>query len=494
MTDNVRDPERTDRTVEAEPPAGAATEAGPEYGSVQMMMAAGGNQAMVGLSGEAPVQKLGDDDVAPTDAPYIPKSHEEGAAELRKIVPKNHMVFDQLAHDMAYCDSLSADQRHDLTAWGYMQVAPSVSGANDFEMTPFRPDPARADDPYVKELHGGAVKPVLAMRGSASLTDVTTDFEKGGVGRSQWLLNEGAIVTHASHLAGMGPVVATGHSLGGALAQLTAALHPNLISEVVTFQSPGIPAELVEKLSAHNAQAADEDKVGSSHYQIAGDIADEAGERLTPGQVVNIDVDEDGLVDSHTGMISESITGPGGTPYVGADPKHGGGEITPGELENSYISGGAGDQAIESVKVMSSEEYDRDERNGTVEALRKQPTKNRGEMDIQGDHAAHARGIIEGLERWSELHRYLLKAEVDKKTRRQIIDTLTRSFYDLWLADNLIEGRFAADPSPLIAVQTKFESSRSRPMMAGELDRTTEFLSKHGTPPGPPRGAEPAEG
>jgi pimeloyl-ACP methyl ester carboxylesterase len=85
----------------------------------------------------------------------------------------------------------------------------------------------------------------------------------------------------------------TGHSLGGALAQMTAARFPDMVGNVITFQSPGIPRRMAQRVDDFNRQAADRGEqnvpVVSHHYGVDGDLVELAGEAFTSGYRTVID-------------------------------------------------------------------------------------------------------------------------------------------------------------------------------------------------------------
>ena len=99
----------------------------------------------------------------------------------------------------------------------------------------------------------------------------------------------------------------TGHSLGGALAQMAAARFPDLVAKVVTFQSPGIPREMAQRVDQANAESKSQGKgetVHSHHYQVNGDLVGKSGEALTSGEVSQISRPTGYLV-RHTGYVTE---------------------------------------------------------------------------------------------------------------------------------------------------------------------------------------------
>jgi pimeloyl-ACP methyl ester carboxylesterase len=84
-------------------------------------------------------------------------------------------------------------------------------------------------------------------------------------------------------MAGGGAVVC-GHSLGGALAQLT-AVHLSGVGRVVTFQSPGIDQADADTFKKKQSKKGESDRIKSSHYRKDGDLLHAAGDALTDGDV-----------------------------------------------------------------------------------------------------------------------------------------------------------------------------------------------------------------
>ena len=88
--------------------------------------------------------------------------------------------------------------------------------------------------------------PLLVFNGSSSALDYQDNKNPQGAGFSQFTQNQAAISSWLTAIRTditknprqLYPDI-TGHSLGGALTQLTAAAFPTLISEAVTFQSFG---------------------------------------------------------------------------------------------------------------------------------------------------------------------------------------------------------------------------------------------------------------
>jgi hypothetical protein len=147
-----------------------------------------------------------------------------------------HSHFHELAKKVAYDGKLDPERDKTLLS---MWSTVAFSGRGGFSMV------------ICKPLKPG-VPAVVAFRGTDDMADVLADLGSGGPGEEQFRANL-SLIQHVTQSAGrMGPMVLTGHSLGGALAQLTAATFGRSLSiaEVVTFQSAGVSAELIQKFNA----------------------------------------------------------------------------------------------------------------------------------------------------------------------------------------------------------------------------------------------------
>lgn len=199
---------------------------------------------------------------------------------------KRDVVAERLAHGIAYHDEITSDDQAYLESKG-LQVGKTYHGHGGLDMTTFVP------------AEGGHATPVLAFRGTKGTTDVVADANPAGVGAFQMAANEGLIAGALASLQSYGRPIVTGHSLGGALAQMTATRFPDLVGRVVTFQSPGIPRDMVAKLDAYNRKA---EKTGgrpveSTHYSVAGDIIPLAGQAFTSGFITVISSGKHSLLD-----------------------------------------------------------------------------------------------------------------------------------------------------------------------------------------------------
>jgi len=437
----------------------------------------------------APAEDASAKDASATGSAIETEGAEDSSAVLKRIVPKVHLVFEQLAHTLAYEDSLSQTLKDDLFAWGYQKNARMIAGRHGLQFSCFMPDDERAKDPYVRELHGGKVRPVMAFRGSEGEGDLESDLGEGGVGRSQWLTNEAKIRDHLSNLAGKGKVVVTGHSLGGALAQLTAAMYPGLVGEVVTFQSPGIPSSVVASLKTHNDKAKPRDEIASTHYQVEGDLIDEIGRAHTPGIVVHADVEEDGFVDAHTHFLGKSLKGEGAHgSYVDGDPNlSGAGRVVPGELDSSDVDGAPGKDRLNSVAIMSTEKFQDEHRNPDLESFRRDSLSIDGQQEREADTAAAVRKLALAGERWPKVVEPIKKLENQdmspdqlRETRRKLEDEAQTLFRDLYLAEQVLADRLkTSDDRMLQVVEETFLDQRARPMNGEEKARVDRFFKRH---------------
>jgi pimeloyl-ACP methyl ester carboxylesterase len=184
--------------------------------------------------------------------------------------PELDVYLEQIAHVYAYRDALDPTAIETLRGWGW-EVVPHGDLHGSMWLLALRPiaghDPRRP--------------PVLAFRGTVptEAADWLDDGNPAGVGMYQYTRNEAEILAMLTALGG--GVTVTGHSLGGALAQITAGMLSNLVAHVVTFQAPGVSAGLVENIRAHH--------IDSRHHVVEapgeGDIVSSAGEAHSDGEV-----------------------------------------------------------------------------------------------------------------------------------------------------------------------------------------------------------------
>ncbi|HZJ62995.1 MAG TPA: alpha/beta fold hydrolase, partial [Kofleriaceae bacterium] len=212
--------------------------------------------------------------------PAVAKA-EPGKAEPAKEAPKTEdqpltntdAVVEQLAHGMIDKE-LDARDEHFLQVNGY-QALPIIRGVHEFVMRTFLP--TQSGKP-----------PIVAFRGTrpSKIQTVIADLDPTGIGMYQFNPNRALIQAQMQAAATHGKVVSSGHSLGGALAQIAAATFPDLVARIVTFQAPGVSKETAQALEKYNAEHPD-DAIESSHHRVKGDLVPMGGEALTPGVIHN---------------------------------------------------------------------------------------------------------------------------------------------------------------------------------------------------------------
>jgi ribulose-bisphosphate carboxylase large chain len=229
------------------------------------------------------------------------------AAEIKNV----DVLIEQFAHS-AYNwgeDATGALAR----ANGYLQ-GPVIVGEQDLAFRVFTPIvPGKP--------------PVIAFRGTVltRLRSVLADMDPNGIGVLQFETNRELIAAQiAAAVAAHGPAVMTGHSLGGALAQMAGAAFPDATKSIVTFASAGVNLKSVEAIRDFN-RAHPDAAVLSTHYQMKGDPVSGSAQYLT-----------DGTVDIHESIKPSSAIGKHVATILGEDP-----ELNQGlNLPAAYVRGG----------------------------------------------------------------------------------------------------------------------------------------------------------
>src|ERR1700704_4620684 len=190
-------------------------------------------------------------------------------------------VVEQLAHGMIDKD-LEATDEHFLQVNGYAAM-PIIRGVHEFVMRTFLPTQA-----------GKA--PIVAFRGTrpSKIQTIIADLDPTGIGNYQFNPNRALIDAQMATAASHGQVISSGHSLGGALAQIAAATFPDRVQRIVTFQSPGVSREMAAQIAKYNAEHPDQE-IESSHHRVKGDRVPLGGQALTPGVIHNHEMTDGNL-------------------------------------------------------------------------------------------------------------------------------------------------------------------------------------------------------
>jgi pimeloyl-ACP methyl ester carboxylesterase len=235
-----------------------------------------------------------------TSAPIVARTPESGDAGSREELRRQSML-EMAAHVLAYENQdakgnwtpqadplqdpegyLQEQQRHQfavetMTRAGY-SIGETQHGRGGFAMRTFTSaDPTRD------------LAPIAAFRGTEDSDDVVADLDPDGIGMRQYDTNQDFI---AEQLAGLRAgsqhdVTVTGHSLGGALAQMAAARHGDIVGDVSTFQAARVTSEDAAMFDAANERriAAGQAPITSTHNRVDADIVHRAGEDMTRGNV-----------------------------------------------------------------------------------------------------------------------------------------------------------------------------------------------------------------
>ncbi|MCB9787628.1 MAG: hypothetical protein H6744_13180 [Deltaproteobacteria bacterium] len=240
-------------------------------------------------------------------------------------ISNQDIILEQLAHRGAY-NSIDAKT---LEAWGYRTEGAVEDPESGFRAVLFMPtaEALAGETPQAKiiqAVHGGTPPPVLAFRGTdpeKGKRGISDDVNQSGVGTYQMASNHAAVAGMLA--AAGGKVIVSGHSLGGALAQLAAARFPGSVLRIVTFQAPAINAKDAAKLKAHNDDAKPEDKISSTHYRAEGDLVHSAGDKLTDGDVFEFQSVGVGYALDHTEYPLARLAAARGMALPGVEGKDG---------------------------------------------------------------------------------------------------------------------------------------------------------------------------
>lgn len=149
--------------------------------------------------------------------------------------------------------------------------------------------------------------PILIFRGLNDDKDNLAVGDKIAIGFNQFSVNKTALQNWLTQVTqdttknpNRLPPDLLGHSLGGALAQITTAEFTSLMGNLVTFNSPGISQKIVETFRQNGGL-----NKSVTQYIVSGDIVSLAGESFLPGKVFLISYTDPAInplkvLDKHT--------------------------------------------------------------------------------------------------------------------------------------------------------------------------------------------------
>jgi alpha/beta hydrolase fold len=228
----------------------------------------------------------------PAVATGAARDQAEPQTEQRPLA-NTEAVIEQLSHGMVAKDLDDADLRF-LEVNGY-DALPIMRGVHEFVMRTFVP--TQAGKP-----------PIVAFRGTVptKVQTIIADLDPSGIGMYQFNPNRAMIDAQMLAASRHGPIISSGHSLGGALAQIAAAAFPDRVGRIVTFQAPGVSNETARQIVDYNAANPD-NAIESSHHRVKGDLVPMGGDALTPGVIHNHEMTDGNLfqrnpLSKHTAM------------------------------------------------------------------------------------------------------------------------------------------------------------------------------------------------
>ncbi len=222
----------------------------------------------------------------------------EGTQVKEDEIPARHVMDEFAAHRLAYKKpsdllngaGLSPQERSILEKGGYDPDAIDVkTGPNGFQAVLIMP----AED---------GVLPMLSIRGTADAAGAITDIDPDQVGDFQYK-NNAATIAAMIESAG-GKVDLSGHSLGGAMAQIIAAHHTSAVGRVTTFQAPGVSKKTANLYKSNLSKIAEEDRPEVAHHTVNNDLVSKAGEENLPGTIYEHDLGNIDPLTAHTSFVT----------------------------------------------------------------------------------------------------------------------------------------------------------------------------------------------
>lgn len=235
----------------------------------------------------------------------------EGEDINQSEIPAEH-AFDEYMTDLAYLgitndNDLTDADRERLIRTGY---DPSTffqfEGEKGFQMVYILPLPYDENNPATHV----ARNPALSIRGSEMGSDLTkdwgSDFDVTQVGDEQFKANQDQIAGVLMFLGSASPsgkVDLSGHSLGGALAQIITAHHPGYIARLTTFQAPGISQDTADLYAQNTYGQEDHERPEIAHHIVEDGLVYKVGETNLDGDFYKHNIEESFFVDVHTATL-----------------------------------------------------------------------------------------------------------------------------------------------------------------------------------------------
>lgn len=226
-----------------------------------------------------------------------PKGEKVSAEQL----PDRTVSDEYLAHRVGYLKAediekgdIAPEDEKILNNMGYDASSMKVrTGPNGFQAVLIYPDAFSENE---------ASRPMLILRGTADLGGAVTDIDPYQVGDNQYNNNVKKI-KELLELA-EGKVDITGHSLGGAMAQIISAHHTDRIGRITTFQSPGVNDDTV-RLYNNNLQGIPEnERPEVNHHIVKRDLVSRAGDANLSGNYYEHDLNVNNALESHISYVS----------------------------------------------------------------------------------------------------------------------------------------------------------------------------------------------